>query len=609
MRHTSEAAGHRATLSAISAVGTELSSGTLDSEEAVALVVRRTRDILDAAVRFWWAPSDGGPATVGANAQARLSAEGIRGAPDAESGSRDDAVATTIRLGIPQMLGAPGPSRTMLLPVSSRSRTVGVLEISAAGRREGFDASDLAVGSAMAERLASSLLTTRLTDELKHRADHDDLTGLPNRALLVRRLDDALLFARANGETCAVVFIDVDRFKHINDTLGHPAGDQVLLAVAVWLRDQVRADDLVARFGGDEFVIVAAGFDDEKELVDLVDRITRVPGLTLRIGNERVHVSLSAGLARLGDGDDGDSMLRHADAAMYHAKSSGARRWESFSGRVSDESVERLRLESELTDALAGRELFCEYQPIVDIVTGEVVAHEALVRWQHPVRGRLMPHQFLPVAEESGIILPLTDLVLDETLPVAATWPDSVSLTVNLSARHLTDPRLVQSLLDALRRHGLSATRLIVEITETAVMIEPDTANATLTGLTRAGIRVSLDDLGIGYTSIHDLTTLPVSLLMIDRSLVAQLTTDRGYALVSAMQLLGDAVGVRTVAEGVETPEELSLLRQIGCHFVQGYLLGRPVAATDVDHARRPQVDAHLDTRRRPDGIRRSVAR
>ncbi len=609
MKHASEAAGHRATLSAISSVGAELSSGTLDADEAVALVVRRTRDILDAAVCFWWVPSDGGPATVGASARPRLTAEGNAVAPHAQSDGRDDAVATTIRLGIAQMLGAPGPARTMLVPVSSRSGTVGVLEISAAGRREGFDASDLAVGSAMAERLASSLLTTRLTDELQHRADHDDLTGLPNRALLVRRLDDALLFARANGETCAVVFIDVDRFKHINDTLGHPAGDQVLLAVAVWLRDQVRADDLVARFGGDEFVIVAAGFDDEKELVDLVDRITRVPGLSLRIGNERVHVSLSAGLARLGDGDDGDTMLRYADAAMYHAKSSGARRWEAFSGRVSDESVERLRLETELTDALADHQLFCEYQPIVDIVTGDVVAHEALVRWQHPVRGRLMPHEFLPVAEESGIILPLTDMVLDKTLSVAATWPDSVSLSVNLCARHLADPRLVQSLLDALRRHDLPATRLIVEITETAVMIEPDTASATLTGLTRAGIRVSLDDVGVGYTSIHDLTTLPVSLLMLDRSLVAQVATDRGYALVSAMQLLGEAVGVRTVAEGVETQAELALLRQIGCHFVQGYLLGRPVAAADVDHSRRPQVDAQPSTRRRPDGIRRKAAR
>lgn len=608
MKSRSGAARHRATLTAMSALGAELSSAPHDPGEAVALVAGRTRDLLDVDVCFWLAPPDGRAPRPGVVARAD---HHLTPNPDTALGSDRNAgaVATTARLGVAQMLGAPGSARTMLVPVSAQARTVGVFEISASVTRAAFDASDLSVGLAMAERLASSLLTTRLIDELQHRADHDDLTGLPNRAMLVRRLDDALHRAHSEGERCAVVFIDVDRFKHINDSLGHPAGDEVLRAVASWLREQVRADDLVARFGGDEFVVIASGFADESELVDLIDRITRVPGLSLRVGNERVHVSLSAGLARLGDGDDGDTMLRHADAAMYHAKASGARRWEAFSGRVSDASVERLRLESELQDAVIEREFFCEFQPLVDSETGAVVAHEALVRWQHPVRGRLAPVEFIPLAEESGIILPMTELVLDEALSVAATWPDGVALTVNLSARHLAEPRLAQSVLTALRRHGLAADRLIVEITETAIMVGPDTAAATLGALAEAGVRVSLDDFGSGYTSIHDLTRLPVALLKVDRSLVAQVVGERGFALVWAMQLLGDAVGVQTVAEGVETPAELALVREIGCQYVQGYLLGRPVPASEVDHTRRSAVDDELGPRRRPNRPRRGLGR
>ena len=389
-----------------------------------------------------------------------------------------------------------------------------------------------------------------------------------------------------------MVFIDIDRFKQINDTLGHPAGDVVLQAVASWLLDQVRAEDLVARFGGDEFVVVASGFADDGELTDLVDRITRVPGLSLRIGAERVHVSLSAGLARHKDGDDADILLRHADAAMYHAKASGARRWEIFGGRVSDASVERLRLESELQDAIDHGQLFCEYQPIVDIATGAVVAHEALVRWQHPVRGRLAPGEFVPLAEESGLILQLTEVVLDQSLEESASWPPDVAVAVNLSARHLADPRLAGTVLAALAAHGVPAGRLIVEITETAVMVEPETAAATVTALADAGVRVSLDDFGSGYTSIHDLTHLQVSMLKVDRDLVSQVTTDRGYALVSAMRMLGDAVDVATVAEGVETLTELALVRDIGFQLAQGYLLGRPVPAAEVDHA--PRTLTHL---------------
>jgi diguanylate cyclase (GGDEF)-like protein len=590
-------AWQRATLTAVSALGAELSSGPRDADDAVLLVCRRSRDLLDADVRFWLGSADGRRAQLTVHATSRSGASGSAIEPDNRS---HDAVVVTLRHGVAQMLGAPGRCTTMLLPVAGRAGTVGVLEISASDQRAPFDASDLATGAALAERLASSLLTTRLLDELQHRADHDDLTGLPNRAMLVRHLDAVLESAAAQGETCAVVFIDIDRFKHINDSLGHSAGDDVLRIVAGWLRDQVRAEDLVSRFGGDEFVIVAAGFQDEDELVALLDRITRVPGQALRVGTERLYVSLSAGLARQEDGDDADMMLRHADAAMYHAKSSRARRWESFSGRVSDASVERLRLEADLQDAIAAKEIFCEYQPIVSLTTGEVIAHEALARWMHPTRGRLEPRSFIPLAEESGIILPLTDLVLDQALGDAATWPLHVALAVNLSARHLADPRLAHSVLRSLERHGVDPGRLIVEITETSVMVEPETAAATLARLSEAGIRVSLDDFGSGYTSIDDVTRLPISLLKVDRSLVSKVRTERGHALVSSMQLMGDALGVATVAEGVETIEELALVTSIGCTYVQGFLIGRPVAASDIDHRRRTHRDDELPARRLP---------
>jgi diguanylate cyclase (GGDEF)-like protein len=434
--------------------------------------------------------------------------------------------------------------------------------------------------------VGSSLTSRRLTDDLKHRADHDDLTGLPNRAALTRHLDALLSQPQTGVGRCAVVFVDVDRFKLINDSLGHATGDEVLKAVARRLRGVVRAEDFVARFGGDEFVVVAAGFDDATDVEWLLERVTATPPEPLRVGSRRVFVTLSAGLARWRESDDADTMLRHADAAMYSAKLSPTHRWREYTHALRADAAHRLGLESDLNDAVRDDQIFCEYQPIVDLPTMRPVAHEALARWEHPQLGRIPPDTFIPVVESCGLMPVFTELILERSLRAAVTWPTGTAVSVNLSARHLGDRRLGADILDALRSHGAAPGRLIVEITETAVMEDPETAAANLVEMHDAGVRVAVDDFGTGYTSIDDMRRLPVDLIKIDRSFVAEAATPHGVDMLVALQSLATALGTETIAEGVETVEQLTVLRRLGCRLAQGYLLRRPVPEDLVEHGR-----------------------
>jgi diguanylate cyclase (GGDEF)-like protein len=577
-----ESGRDRATLVALSAMGAELSATALETDDAVALVLLRTGELLSATVTLWLAAPDSmwltawAPARpdVGTNVTLRVAAGGA-------------GVALVARLGVAQVVGAPLAARRLLIPVAGSGRPTsevyGVLDVVAGSGREPFDAGDLAAATAVAERLSSSITTSRLLAQLTFRADHDPLTGLPNRAFLVRHLDEVLAGGADDGST-AVVFVDVDRFKDVNDALGHAVGDEVLQAVANRLRDSVRAGDVVSRFGGDEFVVVAHGFAEPEELDQLVTRLSAVPLEPLLLGEERVYVSLSAGVARHRPGDDADTMLRHADAAMFHAKATGAQRWEEFSEPMLRTSRERLRGDTELHEAIVGDQLFCEYQPILEARDLTVTMHEALVRWHHPRLGRLEPGAFIRGSEVSGLVVPLGVRVLEHALTAVASWPQRVAVAVNVSARQLSDPRFPLVVLEELESHDVDPGRLVIEITETAVMTDAETATRCLALLQSEGVRVSIDDFGTGYTSVDLVRRHPVDLLKIDQRFIASSDEPRGHDLLGALLELGRALGVPTVAEGVETTEQLIRVRALGTTFVQGYLFCRPVVSELVRH-------------------------
>jgi EAL domain-containing protein (putative c-di-GMP-specific phosphodiesterase class I) len=278
-------------------------------------------------------------------------------------------------------------------------------------------------------------------------------------------------------------------------------------------------------------------------------------------------------------------MLRQADAAMYAAKRSRVHQWFWYDEPFALDASRELRIESDLHGALSDGDLFCEFQPIADLTTGACVAHEALVRWNHPTRGRLAPDSFIPTAERSGLIVPLTERVLTLSLSAACMWPEGTAVSVNVSASHLSDQRFISLVEQSLEGAGVGPERLILEITETALMGDRERAIEHLDELHAHGVRLAIDDFGTGYTSIEDLTRIPVDLLKIDRQFVARSVTPRGHKMLSALQKLGQALGTATVAEGVETLQELDAASQIGCSYVQGYLLGRPVPARLVDHS------------------------
>ena len=584
------ASRERATVVALAAMGTALAAASLDAGDAVSLVLSHTGDLLDCDVTLWTVTDDRTTLTATLAAVRR---------PD--SSSRPAAVVVAVThpsvkvgtgaLGRAAVHGVPeryldGGVQVTLVPVVSADQIDGVLELRSPDGDGPLDTADLAVAVAVADRLASSLTTTRLLTQLRYRADHDGLTGLPNRAAVVRYLDDALADDTDSG--VSVVFVDVDRFKDVNDALGHSVGDDVLRYVATRIRSLVRYEDFVARFGGDEFVVVARGFSDEEELDQLLDRITSLPDKPVRIGAERVYVSLSAGLARHAPGDDADSMLRHADVAMYRAKASDSRRWEEFSDVMQRTSLDRLRGEADLHEAIARDELVLEYQPIRELATGRSPMREALVRWDHPTLGRLAPNSFIPAAELSGLVVPLGAWVLQRALDTASTWPEGVAVTVNVSGRQLADRRLPALVLSTLAATGVDPARLVLEITETAVMADPDGAVARLELLHDAGVRVAIDDFGTGYTSLEHVQRLPVDLLKIDRSFVAASATPQGFDMLGALMQIGRALEVATVAEGVETDAELAAVTALGAGHAQGWLIGRP--APDAAFAPDPAV-------------------
>lgn len=429
--------------------------------------------------------------------------------------------------------------------------------------------------------------------KLAWQATHDALTGLPNRALLAERIEVSLVHARRTEAWPSVLFVDLDRFKHVNDSLGHAAGDRLLELASDRLQRCVRRADTVARTGGDEFVILCEGATHHGAVRNLAERILASLSEPFDLGGEQAFVSASIGIAHASaNHTDVEALLRDADLAMYRSKQRGGSRIDEADDRLRSSAAERVVLERALRSAVHEDQVSVAYQPVFRVETGELVGFEALARWVHPTRGPVVPERFIQVAEESGVILAIGDRVLDIACRDLATWNGErrigtlgadLGLHVNISGREVSSPSLVERACDAAGRYGLGPEVLSFDVPEIVLLQQPDTAGRRLQELHEAGITVTIDDFGTGHTSLTSLRQFAVAQVKIDRGLIADIDrSPRDERVVRAVVDLAHALGCQVVAEGVETQGELFALQSLGCEFVQGFLLGAPMTADEA---------------------------
>jgi diguanylate cyclase (GGDEF)-like protein len=469
--------------------------------------------------------------------------------------------------------------------VRGRHGTAGAIGVYAAARAR-FCTDDVAFLQALANLVAAAKDHLAAEEDLRHRALHDPLTGLPNRTLLADRLQHALSSCREPGEHVAVLLVDVDRFKHVNDSLGHSVGDQLLVALAGRLSASVRHGDTLARMGGDEFVIVAERVGGTDHAEELAARIAGAWACPLQLGDRTLHVDASVGVAVSQPGMSGEELLANADAAMYRGKEQGGARSAVFDEGLRERASRQLRVEQELRRALDADELLVHFQPIVDPATLDCTSLEALVRWQHPEHGLLGPGEFIPVAETSGLIMALGARVLELALDQLAAWRRAdfafadVQVSVNISAAQLRQPGFEATLRETLSRLQLPPSALVLELTERALVRPGDPGITTAHALRRMGVELALDDFGTGYSSLSTLRSLPISTLKIDRSFVEGLgRDDADTGVISGILQMAAGSRLCVVAEGVETDAQARLLVSMGCDRAQGFHYARPLDA------------------------------
>lgn len=420
--------------------------------------------------------------------------------------------------------------------------------------------------------------------EIRYQATHDALTGLPNRQLLHETLQEAVSDARQHGKRIAAIFLDLDNFKLINDSLGHAAGDELLITMTRRLQSCVRTTDTVGRQSGDEFVILLGEHTGRTEVQHIAERILNVIAHPCIIAGHELNVTSSIGIALFpGDGNDVSTLMRHADAAMYRAKELGRNTYQFFSAEMNERIAGRLEMLNKLHHALERGEFQLYYEPKWDLATGRIIGIEALIRWQ-TAEGLISPAHFIPLAEEAGLIVPIGEWVLREACAQNRRWQDEglppLPISVNLSQRQLLHGDFVAQIADVLRETRLEPRYLELEVTEGMVMHEPDKAAATLNALRKLGVQIAMDDFGAGYSSLSHLKRFPVNSLKIDASFVRDSTTTHdAAAIIKAIISLGHILGLRVLAEGVETYEQLAFLRDSGCDDMQGYYLARPMPA------------------------------
>jgi len=417
----------------------------------------------------------------------------------------------------------------------------------------------------------------RAEARLAFMAQHDGLTGLPNRNLLRQQMDDILLHTRRSTEKVAVLVLGLDNFKAVNDTLGHGIGDKLLRGVAKRLRSTLREEDTLARLNSDEFAIIQSGLTRPEDAVLLSNRLLEAIGDPYLLDGHSVVIGASIGIAMApGDGDESEKLLKNADMALSRAKTEQRGTFSFFEAGMDARAQSRRKIEIDLRDAIQNDVLRPYYQPLVDLATGRITGFEALVRWPHPERGMISPAEFIPVAEETGLINVLGALMLRRACADAALWPDDVRVAVNLSPLQFRVGNLLSLVMDALKQTGLPARRLELEITETLMLEKSSQVLATLHALRALGVRISMDDFGTGYSSLSYLRSFPFDKIKIDQSFVRDLGANRdAQAIVRSIISLGIGLGVTITAEGVETEAELSCLRAEGCHEGQGFLFSR----------------------------------
>ncbi len=424
---------------------------------------------------------------------------------------------------------------------------------------------------------------------IRHAAYHDALTGLPNRTHLSIAMEQALADARRAEAEVAVMFIDMDRFKLINDTLGHHVGDEMLVEVARRLKECVRESDIVARLGGDEFVVVLTGMTAASAATSVAGKLLAALARPYEIAAHVLHSSPSIGISVYPvDGADSATLMKNADTAMYHAKEQGRNNAQYFTAAMNATAAARMELEHELRGALAAGQFELRYQPQVYAGSGRVCSVEALIRWRHPRRGLVSPLDFIPLAEETGLIEPIGAWVLDEACRQLAAWRragiDGLGMAINLSAHQLRSPRLVDMVRETLLRHALREGDIELEVTESVAMTNPERAIGQLCALRELGVRLAIDDFGTGYSSLAYLKNLPIQALKLDRSFVRDIETDGNDAAICAATIaLAHSLGLKVAAEGVETPAQQRFLADIHrCDYLQGYLFGKPMPAADL---------------------------
>jgi diguanylate cyclase (GGDEF)-like protein len=479
--------------------------------------------------------------------------------------------------------------RVVINPIANLTKSI--VAIAGGGTRGGVCERLPANGSdeiSILARTFNGLLETldakqKLEAQLVHMAHHDALTELPNRVLFRQNLERELTRARRGGEL-AVLCLDLDQFKSVNDTLGHPVGDGLLRAVADRMRESVREMDVIARLGGDEFAIVQVGAKQPEAAIVLAERLIAAMSRPFEIAGHQVVVGTSIGVAIApSDGDETEQLIKSADMALYRAKSDGRGIFRFFEPEMDAKMQARRTLELDLRKALLVSEFEIYYQPLINLQSNQVCGFEALLRWHHPSRGLVSPCDFIPAAEDMGLIVPLGEWVLRKACAEAASWPEHIKVAVNLSPAQFKSKGLALAVTSALADSGLSPHRLELEITESVLLLESETTLVTLHQLRDLGVKISMDDFGTGYSSLSYLRSFPFDKIKIDRSFVRDLSDrEDSIAIVRAVSGLGRNLGMSTTAEGVETAEQLGQLRGEGCTEVQGYYFSQPTPAEEI---------------------------
>jgi diguanylate cyclase (GGDEF)-like protein len=487
------------------------------------------------------------------------------------------AVSITAALMIARAISAP----TVRLTQTMAALAQGNLEIDIPDRRRRDEIGAMAKTVEVFKE--NMVKARRLSSEVAHLAHYDALTNLPNRVLFHETLEHALAYVR-RGQVLAIHCLGLDKFKAVNDTLGHPVGDNLLQAVAERLRNGLRETDTVARLGGDEFAIVQTAIASPIDAIDLADRLMGIIGAPFEIAGHQIVVGASIGIALAPpDGIGADQLLKSADLALYRAKLEGRGVYRLFRADMDAAMQARRVLELDLRHALQAGEFELFFQPQIDLSTRRIAGFEALLRWRHPTKGLVPPDRFIPLAEETGMIVPIGEWVLRQACSAATAWPDDLRVAVNLSAVQFKSRNLVSAVAGSLSESGLQPNRLELEITETVMLQDTDITLATLHQLRAKGVQIAMDDFGTGYSSLSYLTRFPFDRIKIDQSFVRELSTRTDcITIVRAVTTLGHDLGIAITAEGVETEQQLDALERAGCTEVQGYLFSPPVAGGAV---------------------------